>query len=136
MPMQPSPSAETVRPCVPSARVCTPLDPAVPGHGVAAPVRQARGRTVPMADDDIEIPAEGDHEYVVIQRTEVDDVETCFRLTPDVLDRLGTDDEEDVVRRTVLFLRRHQDVADFPDIVELEDVIASYEDYLPAMVED
>jgi len=89
-----------------------------------------------MADDDIEIRAEGDHEYVVVQRTEVDDVETWFRLTPEVLDRLGTDDEEDVIRRTVLFLRRHQDVADFPDIVELEDVIASYEDYLPAMVED
>ena len=89
-----------------------------------------------MADDDIEIRAEGDHEYVVVQRTEVDDVETWFRLTPEVLDRLGTDDEEDVVRRTVLFLRRHQDVADFPDIVELEDVIASYEDYLPAMTED
>ena len=89
-----------------------------------------------MADDDIEIRAEGDHEYVVVQRTEVDDVETWFRLTPEVLDRLGADDEEDVVRRTVLFLRRHQDVADFPDIVELEDVIASYEDYLPAMTED
>jgi hypothetical protein len=89
-----------------------------------------------MADDDIEIRAEGDHEYVVVQRTEVDDVETWFRLTPEVLDRLGTDDEEDVVRRTVLFLRRHQDVADFPDIVELEDVIASYEDYLPSMAED
>ncbi len=86
--------------------------------------------------EDFEIRPEGEHEYVVVQPTEADDVETWFRLTPEVLDRLGTDDEEDVVRRTVLFLRRHQDVADFPDMVELEDVIASYEDYLPAMAED
>jgi hypothetical protein len=86
--------------------------------------------------DDMEIQAEGEHEFVVVQHTEVDDVTTWFRLSPEALDRLGTDDEEDVVRRTVLFLRRHQDVADFPDLVELEDVIASYEDYLPAMAED
>ncbi len=84
----------------------------------------------------MEIQAQGEHEFVVVQHTEADDVTTWFRLTPEVLDRLGTDDEEDVVRRTVLFLRRHQDVADFPDLVELEDVIASYEDYLSAMAED
>ncbi|MGY1843998.1 hypothetical protein [Modestobacter sp. SYSU DS0875] len=89
-----------------------------------------------MADDDIEIRAQGEREYVVVQATEADDVTTWFTLSPEVLDRLGTDDEEDVVLRTVRFLRRHQDVADFPDVIELEDVIASYEDYLPAMTED
>jgi hypothetical protein len=86
--------------------------------------------------EDMEIEAQGEHEYLVVQPSETEDVRTWFRLTPEVLDRLGTDDEEDVVRRTVLFLRRHQDVADFPDMVELEDVISSYEDYLPAMAED
>ncbi|MGY1840369.1 MULTISPECIES: hypothetical protein [unclassified Modestobacter] len=89
-----------------------------------------------MADDDIEIQKQGEGEYVVVQPTEADDVTTWFTLTPEALDRLGADDEEDVVRRTVRFLRRHQDVADFPEVVELEDVIASYEDYLPAMAED
>ncbi|MGY1750156.1 hypothetical protein [Modestobacter sp. SYSU DS0511] len=89
-----------------------------------------------MADDDIEIRAQGEHEYVVVQATEADDVTTWFTLTPEALDRLGSDDEEDVVLRTVRFLRRHQDVADFPDVIELEDVIASYEDYLPAMAEE
>ena len=86
--------------------------------------------------EDFEIRPEGENEYVVVQRTEAEGVETWFRLTPEVLDRLGSDDEEDVVRRTVLVLRKHQDVADFPEIVELEDVLASYEDYLPAMTED
>jgi hypothetical protein len=86
--------------------------------------------------DDIEIDAQGDHEYLVTQASELEDVRTWFRLSPEVLDRIGSDDEEDVVRRTVQFLRRHQDVADFPDVVELEDVIASYEDYLPTMTGD
>ena len=86
--------------------------------------------------DDIDIDAQGDHEYLVTQASELEDVKTWFRLTPEVLDRIGSDDEEDIVRRTVQFLRRHQDVADFPDVVDLEDVIESYEDYLPAMTED
>ena len=89
-----------------------------------------------MADDDIEIDAQGEHRYVVTQPSELEDVRTYVTVTPEVMDRLGTDDEEDVVRRTVLFLRRHQEVADFPETVDLEDVIASYEDYLPAMAED
>jgi hypothetical protein len=86
--------------------------------------------------DDIDIDAQGEHEYLVTQASELEDVKTWFRLSPEVLDRIGSDDEEDVVRRTVQFLRRHQDVADFPDVVELEDVIASYEDYLPTMTGD
>ncbi|HEV7726354.1 MAG: uncharacterized protein JWQ26_129 [Modestobacter sp.] len=86
--------------------------------------------------DDIDIEPQGDHEYLVIQASELEDVRTWFRLTPEALDEIGSDDEEDVVRRTVQFLRRHQDVADFPDVIELEDVIASYDDYLPAMIGD
>jgi hypothetical protein len=86
--------------------------------------------------DDIDIDAQGDHEYLVTQASELEDVRTWFRLSPEALDRIGSDDEEDVVRRTVEFLRRHQDVADFPDVIELEDVIAGYDDYLPAMTGD
>ena len=89
-----------------------------------------------MADDDIEIDAQGDNSYLVVQPSELEDVRTFFTVTPEVMDRLGSDDEEDVVRRTVLFLRRHQDVADFPDFVDLEDVISSYDDYLEAMAAD
>jgi hypothetical protein len=86
--------------------------------------------------EDIEIDAQGNHEYLVVQASELEDVQTFFRVSPEIMDKLGLDDEEDVVRRTVEFLRKHQDVADFPDNIDLEDVMASYEDYLPAMTED
>ena len=89
-----------------------------------------------MADDDIEIDAQGENSYLVVQASELEDVRTYVTVSPDVLDRLGTDDEEDVVRRTVLFLRKHQEIADFPDVIDLEDVVASYDDYLESMATD
>ena len=89
-----------------------------------------------MADDDIEIDAQGDNSYLVVQPSELEDVRTFVTVTPEVMDRLGSDDEEDVVRRTVLFLRKHQEVADFPEVVDLDDVISSYDDYLEAMTTD
>jgi len=89
-----------------------------------------------MADDDIEIDPQGDGSFLVVQPSELEDVRTFVTVTPEVMDRLGADDEEDVVRRTVLFLRRHQEVADFPEVIDLEDVIANYDDYLEAMSTD
>jgi hypothetical protein len=89
-----------------------------------------------MADDDIEIDAQGDNTYLVVQPSELEDVRTLVTVSPEMMDRLGADDEEDVVRRTVLFLRRHQEVADFPEVIDLEDVVAGYDDYLEAMATD
>jgi hypothetical protein len=89
-----------------------------------------------MADDDIEIDAQGENTFLVVQPSELEDVRTYVTVTPEVMDRLGADDEEDVVRRTVLFLRKHQEVADFPEMLDLEDVIAGYDDYLEAMATD
>ena len=89
-----------------------------------------------MADDDIEIDAQGENTFLVVQPTELEDVRTFVTVPPEVMDRLGSDDEEDVVRRTVLFLRRHQDVADFPEFIDLDDGIASYDDSLEAMAAD
>ena len=89
-----------------------------------------------MADDDIEIDAQGENSYLVVQPSELEDVRTYVTVTPEVMDRLGSDDEEDVVRRTVAFLRKHQEVADFPEVLDLEDVIAGYDDYLEAMATD
>ena len=86
--------------------------------------------------DDIEIDAQGEHGYVVTQASELEDVRTWFQVSPEAMDQLGADDEEDVVRRTVLFLRKHQEVADFPEMIDLEDVIAGYDDYLEAMAGD
>ena len=89
-----------------------------------------------MANDDIEIDAQGENSYLVVQPSELEDVRTFVTVTPEVMDRLGADDEEDVVRPTVLFLRKHQEVADFPEMIDLEDVIAGYDDYLEAMAGD
>ena len=88
-----------------------------------------------MPPEDYDIESQGDHQYVVRLQDQGETVETWFRLTPESLDKLGVDEdeEEDVVRRTVEFLSRHQDVADFPDIVEIDDVISSYDDYLEHM---
>lgn len=81
------------------------------------------------------IDDQGDHEYVVHLQAPAETIETWFRLTPEVLDELGLgqEQEETVVRRTVEFLLRHQDAEDFPRMVELEDVLATYPDY-PAAV--
>jgi hypothetical protein len=46
---------------------------------------------------------------------------------------VGEEDEEGAVRRTAEFLVGHQEVADFPVIVELEDVLATYDDYVAFM---
>ena len=53
-----------------------------------------------------------------------------------MLEDLGAHDVDEtaVVHRTVAFLLRHQDAADFPAIVEIEDVLASYPDYRSALI--
>ncbi len=82
-----------------------------------------------------QIEAQGDHQYVVRLEGAGEEVETWVQLTPEVLDRLGVAevDEVTVVRRTVTFLLQHQEVADFPQIVELEDVVSGYPDFADAV---
>jgi hypothetical protein len=80
--------------------------------------------------DVLDIEPQGEHQFVVRLSRREEAVESWFNLSPSVLDDLGVreEDEEELVRRTVAFLLQHQDVADFPTIVELEDVIATYDD--------
>ena len=80
----------------------------------------------------IEIDTQGDHQYVVQLRDDDEVTESWFTITPSLREQLCSDgeDEEHFVRRTAEFLVQHQDVADFPDIVDLEDVIATYDDYV------
>jgi hypothetical protein len=60
--------------------------------------------------------------------------ESWFRLSPGMQDELGLElDDEELVRRTVRFLLGHQEVADLPDTVEVEDVVAGYPDHLDAV---
>ncbi len=78
---------------------------------------------------------QGDHEYVIRLDGDGETVESWVRITPELLERLGAriEDEERLVRRTVEFLVQHQDVADLPGIIELEDVMASYDDFAEAI---
>jgi hypothetical protein len=84
---------------------------------------------------DIEIETQGEHQYVVRLRDDEETCETWFNITPAVLDQVRVDgeDEERVVRRTAEFLVARQGVADFPEIVELEDVISTYDDFIEFM---
>jgi hypothetical protein len=86
--------------------------------------------------DSIAIESQGDHEYLVrLRGADGETVESWFRVDPDVLGQmqLSDPDEASVVRRTVEFLLQHQDVPDFPTVVELEDVVSAYADYLKVM---
>ncbi|MGR6963501.1 hypothetical protein ACU610_03450 [Geodermatophilus sp. URMC 61] len=84
--------------------------------------------------DPLEIEAQGESEFLVRLRGDGGETESWFRLTPELREELDLDvDDEELVRRTVHFLLGHQDVADFPDIVEIEDVAAAYPDYLDAV---
>lgn len=84
-----------------------------------------------MPAEDYDIEEQGDHEYVVRLNEQGETVEVWFKLSPAVLDRLGVsdDDEPDFIVTTIDFLKKHQDVADFPDIIDIEDVLATYDDY-------
>lgn len=80
------------------------------------------------------VEAVGDHEYLVRLHGTDEDAEAWVRVTPEVLEASGTEmDEAAVVHRTIAFLLQHQDAADFPAIVEIEDVLASYPDYRSAL---
>ncbi|MEI4271700.1 hypothetical protein TEK04_08190 [Klenkia sp. LSe6-5] len=88
-----------------------------------------------MPAEDYDIEDQGDLQYVVRLSDGEEDVETWFRLTPSVLEQLGVEsgDEADLVAETVDFMKKHQDVPDFPDMVEIEDVLATYPDYEAAV---
>ena len=96
---------------------------------------QGSGSGRGMSAEDYDIEHQGDLQYVVRLDDEEESVEAWFRLTPDALAQLGVPDgeEADLVAATVDFLRRHQDVADFPSMVEIEDVLASYPEFEEAV---
>lgn len=80
------------------------------------------------------VEAVGAHEYLVRVHGGDEDAEAWVRVTPEVLDACGIEvGEAAVVHRTIAFLLQHQDAADFPAIVEIEDVLASYPDYRSAL---
>ena len=84
--------------------------------------------------DPFRIEPQGKPEFLVRLHGGDGETESWFWLSPGLRDELGLElDDEELVRRTVRFLLGHQDAADFPDIVEVEDVAAAYPDYLDAV---
>lgn len=71
-----------------------------------------------------------DNEYRVRTEAEGQSVESLFRMNPDLQGRLGTPDADElaVVEATAQFLARHQSVIDFPPMIDLEDILATYDD--------
>jgi hypothetical protein len=110
-----------------------PLDASAPPPGAfpTDPRSNVRKGRRHMATS-IDIETQAEHQYVVRLRDDDEATESWFTITPSILERLRKDGEaeEHFVRRTAEFLVQHQGVADFPDIVDLEDVIATYDDYV------
>lgn len=59
-------------------------------------------------------------------------VESRFKATAEVVDMMNVPetDEKRVVVETVVFLAEHQDLVDLPQMVDLDDVAAAYDDYV------
>jgi len=78
----------------------------------------------------IEMEPQGAHQYVAHLQAGENVGESWLNLTLEVLEqlRVGEDAEGRCVRRTAEFLLERPSVVDFPSIVELEDVIAAYDD--------
>ncbi|SHF16182.1 hypothetical protein [Streptoalloteichus hindustanus] len=72
-----------------------------------------------------------EHEYLVRTEAEGQTVECRFHVDPSVLEQLGvsTADEQRVVEQSAVFLAQRQPIIDFPWLVDLQDFVASYEDY-------
>lgn len=93
-----------------------------------------RGASVAYPSDmeaKFEVESLFEHEYLVRARAEGEVIESRIRVEPDVLEQLGLQgaDERRVVRETAVFLAGHQPVIDFPPMLDLADVIASYDDF-------
>jgi hypothetical protein len=79
----------------------------------------------------VDVQPQGDGEYLVHLEGDGETVDSTLLITPAALDQLGATpaDEEQIAHRAVQFLLRHQAVPDFPRFIDLEDVLAGYEDF-------
>ncbi len=77
----------------------------------------------------------GEHAYLVRGREGAETLESRFRVDEDLLSRLGVSAAEEVrvVAETAMFLAERQPLGDIPSLVDLEDVAARYEEYLPSL---
>ncbi|MBO1414562.1 hypothetical protein [Streptomyces sp. FH025] len=79
-----------------------------------------------------EVEPLGDHEYLLRARVGEEVVESRFRASETVAEQLHVEstDERRVVEETAEFLAERQPLVDLPPMVDLDDVVACYDDYL------
>lgn len=79
-----------------------------------------------------EIEALGDHDYLVRVAQDEERVTIRIRATPEVVARIaGPDaDETRVIAATIDYLTTRQRPDDLPKQMDLDDIIAAYDDYL------
>lgn len=84
-----------------------------------------------MTTDRIEIDSVAEHEYLVTVEVGEAAAQVQVFLDPETLSALGLDgvDEEHIIEYVIEFLARRQSVIDFPALMYLEDVVASYDDF-------
>jgi hypothetical protein len=82
--------------------------------------------------DKCDIEPLGGHEYLIRVRTEAQVVESRFQATEGVLEDLHVNDKDEgrLIEATLDFLATRQSVASLPQLVDLDDIAASYDDYL------
>jgi hypothetical protein len=87
--------------------------------------------------EQIEVEALGDHDYLVRVRHSAGVAESRFRVTPDVLAKIDAseDDGQRVVEQSAVLLLAHQPAIDLPAMVDLDDMAAAFDDYLPRLRE-
>jgi hypothetical protein len=73
----------------------------------------------------------GEHDYLITAADPDGDVEFGLRVTPPALAQLGlrADQEASAVRVTAAYLIARQPVIDLPGQLDLDDVIAAYDDF-------
>ena len=72
-----------------------------------------------------------DHEYRMRTDVEGQTFESLFRMSPDLLEALDLPgvDEKSIVEATARFLAQHQPVREFPPLIDVEDILATYDQY-------
>ena len=88
-------------------------------------------RSVAPMTASFDITRVSDNEYRVRTEAEGQSVESLFRMNPDLQEQLGLPDTDEttIVRGTAQFLSTHQSVIDFPPMIDLEDILATYDDF-------
>lgn len=79
-----------------------------------------------------EIEPLGGHEYLIRVRTPAQVVESRFQATEGVREDLHVEDADEhrLIEATMDFLATRQGVTELPQLVDLDDIAASYDDYL------